>query len=214
MMLLQHKLILALLLSGLVHGVLLFGDFNDQQASHSVKTQEDLLHLELVIEATATNKKLKPEVARESSNDTLISQQKAADRQVMVQSVIKKKPEEKTQHEQQQKFPEEQYEQKKHLSKAVENHEPLLQLVYQAINQYKRYPYMARRLGQQGKVTLNFVMHPDGQVTNVAVIESSQYSVLDGAAQAAVVAIAPFARAADYLQDEKVFDIAVDFRLN
>ncbi|MCW8956676.1 MAG: energy transducer TonB [Gammaproteobacteria bacterium] len=205
---------IALVLSGLVHGLFMFDGVNDEPSMQSPEVQEHSLHLEFVIEEKAASRKPKQEVAREISHNPVITQQKITDKQVLKRSEKNKKWVEKAQHEQQVNTFEDQHEQKKQINKSVENHDLLMQLVYQAINKYKAYPYMARRLGQQGKVTLKFVMHPDGLVTDVVVIGSSQYSVLDNAARQAVSAISPFAMAADYLSYEKVFDIAVDFRLN
>lgn len=89
----------------------------------------------------------------------------------------------------------------------------LLQLVYQEISRHKHYPYLARRQRREGLVKLNFIMHPDGRVTDVEVIESSRFSVLDRAAQRAVEDISPFMIAADYLSYQQTFDVNVDFRL-
>ena len=89
----------------------------------------------------------------------------------------------------------------------------LSQLVYQEINRKKRYPYLAKRQRREGLVKLSFILHPDGKVTDVSVVESSRFSVLDRAAQKAVKDISPFLLAADYLNYQQAFNVDVDFRL-
>lgn len=210
----QHKLTIALVLSGLVHGLLMFGSFNNELFIQSTETQINSLYLELSSQLAASRSKQVDITLEENHEKLLATQHKAAEQTKLNQAEKKQIPAEPTQSEQLSNSAMDQQQQKKQLSKPVDNHDALMQLVYQAISEHKHYPYMARRLGQQGKVTLNFIMHPDGLVTDVMVIESSRYSVLDRAAEEAVVAISPFAMAAEYLSYEKVFDIAVDFRLN
>lgn len=210
----QHKLTIALVLSGLVHSLLLFGSFNNELFIQSTETQINSLYLELSSQLAISRSKQVDIAQEENHEELLATQHKAAKRTKLNQSEKKQIPTEPAQAEQLSNSARDQQQQKKQLSKPVDNHDALMLLVYQAISEHKHYPYMARRLGQQGKVTLNFVMHPDGQVTDVMVIESSRYSVLDRAAEEAVAAISPFAMAAEYLSYEKVFDIAVDFRLN
>ena len=210
----KHKLTIALLLSGLVHGLFMFGSFNNELFIQSTETQINSLYLELSSQLAASRSKQVDIAVDENHENLLATQHKAAEQTKLNQAEKKKISKEPAQAEQLSNSATDQHQQKKQLSKPVDNHDVLMKLVYQAISEHKHYPYMARRLGQQGKVTLNFVMHPDGQVTDVMVIESSRYSVLDRAAEEAVAAISPFAMAAEYLSYEKVFDIAVDFRLN
>ncbi len=210
----KHKLTIALVLSGLVHGLLMFGSVNNERFIQSTETQIDSLYLELSSQLAASRSKQVDIAVDENHEKLLATQHKAAEQTKLNQAEEKQISTEPAQAEQLSNSATAQEQQKKQLSRPVENQDALMQLVYQAISEHKHYPYMARRLGQQGKVTLNFVMHPDGQVTDVVVRESSRYTVLDRAAEEAVVAISPFAMAAEYLTYEKVFDIAVDFRLN
>lgn len=96
----------------------------------------------------------------------------------------------------------------------AEQHRRLLELIYVEISKHKFYPYMAKRRGHQGMVKLNFVMHADGQVSDIAVTETSQYALLDDAARSAIRAISPFRVAGQYLQGEHRYDVNIDFRLN
>jgi TonB family protein len=90
----------------------------------------------------------------------------------------------------------------------------LLKLIYLEINKHKHYPFMAKRRGKQGLVRLNFVMHPDGQVSDIAIVQSSRYALLDEAATRAVQSISPFRLAASYLDQVHRYDVDIEFRLN
>ena len=92
--------------------------------------------------------------------------------------------------------------------------EQLLSLLHQAIDKHKRYPYQARRQRREGLVKLQFVVHPNGQVTNVSVVQSSRFDALDDAARDAVNAISPFQLAANYIYEQHIYDVDIDFRLN
>lgn len=89
-----------------------------------------------------------------------------------------------------------------------------LKLVYVEINKYKHYPYQARRQRREGNVKLNFILHPDGRVSEVVVVESSRFHALDRAARQAVESISPFLIAANYLHAETEFNVDIDYRLN
>ena len=73
---------------------------------------------------------------------------------------------------------------------------------------------MAKRRGNQGLVRLKFVMHPDGQVGDIAIVQSSRYALLDEAATRAVQSISPFRLAASYLDQVHRYDVDIEFRLN
>jgi TonB family protein len=97
---------------------------------------------------------------------------------------------------------------------AGERADQLGKYIHEAISRQKRYPYMARRMRREGLVRLNFVMHPDGQVTDIAIVQSSRFQALDTAARQAVQAISPFHLAAEYLQMQHDYNVDIDFRLN
>jgi len=72
-----------------------------------------------------------------------------------------------------------------------------LQLQYQsalsaAINRQKFYPRMARRLRQQGVVTVAFTVQADGRIKDIHVVESSGRSLLDKGAVAAIRRVGRF----------------------
>jgi protein TonB len=54
------------------------------------------------------------------------------------------------------------------------------------------YPPEARDAGIQGIAELSFVIHPDGQVSNVRITKSSGSETLDASAVAAIYSAAPF----------------------
>jgi len=64
--------------------------------------------------------------------------------------------------------------------------------VRQRIDRLKHYPYAARRRQVEGRVTVRFVIHPDGTVAGLQVVKSSSSSLLDDAAVKAVQDAAPF----------------------
>lgn len=59
------------------------------------------------------------------------------------------------------------------------------------------YPVASRRLGEEGTVTLAFLVGPDGRVDNITVMESSGYYRLDRAARASLSSVR-FAPATEY----------------
>lgn len=64
--------------------------------------------------------------------------------------------------------------------------------VRQRIDRYKNYPYAARRRLETGRVTVRFVIRPDGSIDGLQVIKKSASSLLDEAALKAVRDAAPF----------------------
>lgn len=90
----------------------------------------------------------------------------------------------------------------------------LLSLLHEKINEYKRYPYIAVRQRREGLVKVNFILHPDGHISDVIVSESSRYAMLDRAATRAVEKVPPLSLASNYLQHSEAFNVDIDFRLN
>ncbi|MGB0712052.1 MAG: TonB family protein [Gammaproteobacteria bacterium] len=88
-----------------------------------------------------------------------------------------------------------------------------IDLVRGAVEAHKRYPRRARRRGWEGRAVVEFMLHPDGQVSAVRVLSGSGHAPLDEAATAAVSAIAPLADAAGYLARERTLSLGIDFRL-
>lgn len=64
--------------------------------------------------------------------------------------------------------------------------------VRQRVDRFKNYPYAARRRQEEGRVTLRFVIRPDGTLEGLEVVKSSSSKLLDEAAVKAVRDAAPF----------------------
>lgn len=64
--------------------------------------------------------------------------------------------------------------------------------IRQAVDAHKIYPRLARRMGEEGRVVLAFVIEADGRLVGVRVVESSGSELLDEAALGAVREAAPF----------------------
>ncbi len=95
-----------------------------------------------------------------------------------------------------------------------EEKQVLLSLLHREINAKKQYPYLAIRQRRQGRVSLNFMLHPDGRISDIAIIESSRFEILDHAARSAIEKVSPFRLATNYLQQTELFNVDIEFRLN
>jgi len=67
-----------------------------------------------------------------------------------------------------------------------------LQIVRLKIESHKAYPEMARMGQIEGKVTISFVISPDGNNKFVKIVKSSKYKILDQAALKAVKDASPY----------------------
>lgn len=56
------------------------------------------------------------------------------------------------------------------------------------------YPYMARKMGWEGRVTVSFVVSEDGSASDIKIIESSGFDLLDKNAVDTVRKVSPFPR--------------------
>ncbi|RKX61484.1 MAG: hypothetical protein DRP29_00155 [Thermodesulfobacteriota bacterium] len=61
-----------------------------------------------------------------------------------------------------------------------------LSIIRNLIRQYLKYPYMARKMGWEGKVIVSFMLNPNGGIENLKIEKSSNYKVLDKEALKAV----------------------------
>lgn len=66
------------------------------------------------------------------------------------------------------------------------------QMVQMKIEAKKQYPKIARQQNQEGRVTVYFIVGPDGGVSDVKVVKGSRFKTLDDAALEAVRNSAPF----------------------
>ncbi|MEA2083018.1 MAG: energy transducer TonB [Thermodesulfobacteriota bacterium] len=68
------------------------------------------------------------------------------------------------------------------------------EIVRLRIESHKRYPGAAKTRQIEGRVTVRFVIEPDGRISSSNVIESARYRALDQAALSAVKDASPFPR--------------------
>ena len=215
MSLLKHKIITAAItLSGLVHGFVLFFVNSDSVSENINSAPVISVHLEIVNDQSLFKAVEQTKVVEKNSQSiSEVVSNKA-------QQAVTQKPEPAL-HDVEESISAPQLASATAQSETViekinsdNNVRQLLTLVYQEVNRHKRYPYIARKQGREGLVKLNFILHPDGRVTDVAIVESSRFTVLDRAAQKAVEDISPFLMAAEYLSYQQSFDVNLDFRLS
>lgn len=89
----------------------------------------------------------------------------------------------------------------------------LIRLLHAAINRNKHYPRAARSQRREGAVTVRFAMDTQGELSALAVAQSSRFGALDRAALKAVASVSPFEPAARYLQRESTFSVSIVFKL-
>ena len=90
----------------------------------------------------------------------------------------------------------------------------LLKQLHDDIARHLIYPDNAVALGLSGIVTVKFFMQPSGMITEVSVLHSSGFPILDDAARSTLNAISPFIPAEHYLHASDYFTIPVDFELH
>jgi len=192
----NSKLFLALVLSGLVHGLLLFHYAADDEVVDASETQSATVQVELM-----------PHVAA-APVEKIAPHHVATQQEVHASTVAESEPFEKSSDAEAEELA------AQPVSTNNSNHKQFVSLLHQAIDKHKHYPNQAKRQHREGLVKLQFVVHPDGQVTDVSVVESSRFDALDEAARDAVNAISPFQLAENYINEQKIYDVDIDFRLN
>src|SRR3990167_1244340 len=90
-------------------------------------------------------------------------------------------------------------------------HDKILMLLHEAIAEKQFYPEDAIELNQTGKVTIEFLLMPDGTLSRMNILETSHSKSLDAAALAAVIAISPIKSAGAYLKAPEFFTVDVMF---
>jgi TonB family protein len=89
---------------------------------------------------------------------------------------------------------------------------PLIKLLAKALAAHLIYPRVAIDFNLRGLVVIKFVLHPNGEVSNVRVIQSSSTNVLDQAAFNAVQGMSPVTNVNPYLSEAKELEVGVIFR--
>ena len=89
-----------------------------------------------------------------------------------------------------------------------------LEMVRMKIESRKQYPDTARKKHQEGRVTVQFVITTDGQVSSVTIAKGSRYEELNAAGLAAVRDAAPFPYPPRHLFDKPLqLDVTLMFQL-
>lgn len=93
----------------------------------------------------------------------------------------------------------------------IEN-ETLLTLLHNAAAEHLIYPSVALDFNETGTVTVQFLLHPSGEIENILVTHSSGHSSLDEAAINAIRDISPFSNAQYHLKNSKILSIDIVFK--
>ncbi|OGT62516.1 MAG: hypothetical protein A3E85_00710 [Gammaproteobacteria bacterium RIFCSPHIGHO2_12_FULL_45_12] len=88
---------------------------------------------------------------------------------------------------------------------------PLLTLLGKAISARLTYPKIAVDFNVHGVALVGFTLHPDGQVTGVKLMQTSQAGVLDEAALSAVMAMTPGKKVGAFLTAPKFLVVGIIF---
>jgi protein TonB len=89
-----------------------------------------------------------------------------------------------------------------------------MEMVRLRIEKHKRYPSLARVKHIEGRVTIRFMITPQGDVKNVEISKSSRNKILDGAALKAVKDAAPFPKPPGHIyQGELSLEVNIVFEL-
>lgn len=88
---------------------------------------------------------------------------------------------------------------------------PLIKLIGQALTAHLVYPKIAIDFFIRGIVYVGFLLHPDGTITDVKLLQSSGAGVLDEAALTAINAISPLKNTDQYLPAPDFLTIAIIF---
>lgn len=89
-----------------------------------------------------------------------------------------------------------------------------LEMVRLRIESHKRYPDIARIRQREGRVTIRFIITPEGHIMTPKVVKTSRYKVLDIAALKAVKDAAPFPKPPSrFFKGEIPLELTVVFEL-
>ena len=88
---------------------------------------------------------------------------------------------------------------------------PLIMLLGKALTAHLKYPKTAVDFNIRGTAFISFVIHPDGSVTDVKLVQTSGTGVLDNEALESVAAISPVKNVNQYLQEAEYLVVGVIF---
>ena len=89
-----------------------------------------------------------------------------------------------------------------------------MEMVRLRIEKHKRYPSLARVKNIEGRVTIRFMITPQGDVKNVEIARSSRHKILDRAALRAVKDASPFPKPPNHIyKGDLALEIDIIFEL-
>ena len=88
---------------------------------------------------------------------------------------------------------------------------PLLKLLGQGISAHLIYPKIALDFNLRGVSLIRFVVHPNGQITDVQLVKSSSAGVLDDAALAAIHGMSPVYNVGKYVDKPQTIVFGIIF---
>lgn len=89
--------------------------------------------------------------------------------------------------------------------------QPLIKLLGKALTAHLLYPKIASDFKVKGTAYVGFSIHPDGEVTDVAIVQSSQAGILDEQAVSAVRAISPVKGAGEFVDKKRYLVVGIIF---
>lgn len=90
--------------------------------------------------------------------------------------------------------------------------DPIIKLLAKALSAHFKYPELPGRLGIKGKVYIGLTLHPEGYLSNIQMVRSSNNPELDAAALYAVNTAPEIAGLKRFLPEPKHFVIGFVFR--
>ena len=96
---------------------------------------------------------------------------------------------------------------------SVKEREKYLKLIIAELEKHKNYPLIARRLGIEGTVTVEFAIKKDGSLKYVKIVSSSGSSILDSAAEKLVKACHFPPLPANFKEDNFKVKIPIHYKL-
>lgn len=88
---------------------------------------------------------------------------------------------------------------------------PIIKIVGKSLTAHLVYPKIAVDFELRGRALVGFMLHPDGQVTDVQLVQSSTVGPLDDEAVAAVKQMSPLQGVAPYLKEPDYMVIGIIF---
>ena len=90
-------------------------------------------------------------------------------------------------------------------------HSQLLEALHDAIEKNQIYPEQASQLGLTGSVTLSFILHPNGNISNAQIVHPTRYTILNQSALATLQKVTPFNAEKYHLKLPTILIITIKF---